>query len=238
MKQRSRFKAFNHAMMLQFSLGLFIFVGILSASFLMNGNQDNRSEAMSSSGVVQLRPILSSGRQYFTVQELNNLSFQLNTNNTKVTSLNLTFGVQSSVLNTLSANQVTLFANDRWVVVGKTVTPVSGGYVVRLALKAKNTSVSTSSYTPLFQLALTPVKAGSITVAFDKSRSVALDTNNRDVLKSMDPFSFSVQRSSTPIGYPTTQVTPRPTAVPLNVQDDGRRQFDYQPEPTGIIIPF
>lgn len=229
---------FDRQAMIHFSLGFFIFVGFLSATFLMSQAQNLQSRAMIPTGTVQVRTTLESGKNSFTVGQPDTVNLQLNTFDTQVIGVQLIYTVTSTSFPTLTPDQIVIPAESGFVELFKNVTPVFGGYLVQIAVRPAGSisptlTFSNNAFVNIVKMSVTPSSPGAFNIVFDPQQSTSLTTNSTDVLKTVPSFAVSVDDQVTPTATVQPGTSPMPTSTLIPSPTKGSKgKGNNNPKPT------
>jgi hypothetical protein len=234
-RKSKSFKPFTKKLLAQFSLGIFIFAGFLSAMFLSTESQDLRNQAMVEDGIVEIRPSYSPSNGVITAGSAGQLNLQINTHEVPIIGVQLILQVESNADLTLSQNSLVIPSESGLDAIYSNVVSLDGGgYEVQLSLKPRGPVSSTArfsnnSFQTIAQLNLNPQAAGSINFVYDVEMSYVLDGDSADVMKTATGFNMTVVEKTTPTTQPTT--TPRATRTPGDPSPTRAPQATSTPRP-------
>lgn len=228
-KSRSSFKPFDYQTLVRFSLGLFIFVGFLSSTFLVNLNQDVRNQAMIDDGIVEVRSQTIPSNQ-ISQGQTTQIALQVNTNNVAIVGTQFIINVESSPsFAPLTTDQITIPSQSGLEPIYKKVEDLGGGsYEIQLSLRprgeiSKDLQYSNNNFVTIVQFPVTATdSSGQMNFSYDPEMSYILDGESADVMKTASAFTVNTVENpqptvSTPPGKPTS--TPRPTKKPAVTRD-------------------
>lgn len=246
---------FDRKMFVRFALGVFIFAGFISGSFLVSQPQDNRHQAATlGTGPVEIRPGVGAGVTSFVAKRPTSLNLQLNTYNLPIIGVQLVYSINSAVLPSFSADQIVIPPNSGFTTLFKNVTRTTSGYNVQLALRPSGSinpslTYSNNSFTDIVQMTLIPSGQGSISLNFVPTQTTSLTANSTNVLKPVASFTIPVLAEPTPVllttptpvsqptGVPQKTATPKPTRTKAPVTGTPGRMRGGDPI-TPVMIPF
>lgn len=196
-----KFHAFDNHMIGRFVLGVFLFAGVLSSTFMISKQTDNRDQAMRATSTVEIRPVIANGANTLTAGQPSLLNLQMNTSGTPIAGVQLVYKMYSSVVPTFTADQITVPVESGLTVLYKNVTAIPGGYEVKVALRPSGAlnadlSYSNSAFVSIVQMNFTPVSDGTVNFAYDTESTSVLNTSSVNVLKIPTSFSINVGQSN------------------------------------------
>ena len=159
---------------------------------LQEESQDTRSQASIADGTVFVRSPQQGQSTAFTQNSERSLQLEVSTQGEKITQLHLVFNIITTVFD---PPFLKLPSNSKLQILSQELEKTTDGFLVSSILEPKSSTepFSTTAWEPLAELVFTPVRGGTIKIAFDAETSTALSaTTGTDILKHVDLISYSI----------------------------------------------